>query len=76
MARIVMINDEVYARLRALKKKGESFGSVILRLMNQRKRISVLDLAGKWPYSREKMKRVEDTLEESWSKGCRQLQQS
>ena len=64
-----MINDDVYARLKALKKKGESFGSVILRLMSQRKRISVLDLAGKWPYSREEMKSVEDTLKESWTKG-------
>ncbi len=69
MARNIMINDDVYARLKALKKKGESFGSVILRLMSQRKRISVLDLAGKWPYSREEMKSVEDTLKESWTKG-------
>ncbi len=42
-SRTISVSDEAYSRLRAFKKKGESFSEVINRL-TERKRLS--DLAG------------------------------
>ncbi|MCF2136710.1 MAG: antitoxin VapB family protein [Candidatus Thorarchaeota archaeon] len=67
----IMIDDEIYARLKAMKRVGESFDVLILRLINQRRKTSMLDLAGTWPYSKKKMKEQEEMLRTSWRMGSR-----
>jgi len=37
MGRVIKVSDEVYERLKVLKKPGESFSDVILRLLNYNK---------------------------------------
>lgn len=71
MPKNIMVSDEVYARLRALKREGESFTELIRRLMNYQ-RTSLLDLAGEWPFTKDETERAERLLEESWQKGWRQ----
>ena len=68
MGKNIMISEEIYLRLRDMKREDESFSELIRRLLNY-KRTSVLDLAGTWPFSKRVTERLERTLEETWQKG-------
>ncbi len=68
MAKNIMISEELYMRLRAMKREGESFSVLIRRLLNYQ-RVSLLDLAGEWPFSKEVTKKSERILEETWQRG-------
>ena len=68
MAKNIMISNEVYTRLRSLKRDGESFSDFIRRLLNYKK-ISLLDLAGEWPFSKKVITEQEKILEETWQTG-------
>ncbi len=68
MAKNIMISEELYMRLRAMKREGESFSDLIRRLLNYQ-RVSLLDLAGEWPFSKEVTERSERTLDETWQRG-------
>jgi len=45
MGKVIMVSDEVYERLKMLKKPGESFSDVILRLLSYKPKLS--DLIGR-----------------------------
>lgn len=68
MSKTIMISKDAYERLKALKRGGESFSKLILRLLSHRK-ISLLDFAGKWPYSIEATREMERKLKETWKRG-------
>ena len=68
MAKNIMISNEVYTRLRAIKRDDESFSELIRRLLNYKK-TSLLDLAGEWPFSKKVITEQEKYLEETWQKG-------
>ncbi|MHA1637597.1 MAG: antitoxin VapB family protein [Candidatus Thorarchaeota archaeon] len=68
MAKNIMISNEVYTRLRSIKRDDESFSDLIRRLLNYKK-TSLLDLAGEWPFSRKVISEQEKYLEETWQKG-------
>lgn len=68
MAKNIMISEELHMRLRAMKREDESFSDLIRRLLNYQ-RVSLLDLAGEWPFSKEVTERSERILEETWQRG-------
>ncbi len=39
----IMVRDEVYEKLKAMKKEGESFSDVILRLVERKAGVEVLE---------------------------------
>ncbi len=74
----VSLSEEAYEKLRRVKKEGESFSQLILRLIEREVNVSILDFAGafaegsdEWEtiekgiYERRKEKsRLENLLEE------------
>lgn len=68
MSKNIMISNEIYKRLRSIKRDDESFSELIRRLLNYQK-TSVLDLAGEWPFSKKVTSELEEYLEETWQKG-------
>jgi len=44
MGRVIMVSDDVYERLKRMKKPGESFSDVINRLLNYKPKLS--EIAG------------------------------
>ncbi|MHA1812587.1 MAG: antitoxin VapB family protein [Candidatus Thorarchaeota archaeon] len=71
MPKTIMIGDDLYSLLKKMKRDGESFGALIKRLIGRR-RESLMDLAGTWPYSRSKTREAEESLRETWSTGWNQ----
>jgi predicted CopG family antitoxin len=48
MTKVVSLSNEAYQTLKNLKKSGESFSDVVLRVAAEQKRKSLLEFAGKW----------------------------
>jgi predicted CopG family antitoxin len=48
MTKVVSLSNEAYLTLKNLKKPGESFSDVVLRVTGERKRKSLLEFAGTW----------------------------
>lgn len=48
MTKTISLSDEAYDALARLKKPGESFSDVALRLSRRASQESILDLAGSW----------------------------
>jgi predicted CopG family antitoxin len=48
MTKVVSLSNEAYLTLKNLKKPGESFSDVVLRVTSERKRKSLLEFAGTW----------------------------
>ncbi len=47
MSKLVSLSDDAYYGLFRLKRQGESFSKVVMRLLQPRKK-SILDFAGAW----------------------------
>lgn len=48
MTKTISLSDEAYAALAGLKREGESFSDVALRLAKERRQEGILALAGAW----------------------------
>jgi predicted CopG family antitoxin len=48
MTKVVSLSNEAYQTLKQLKKSGESFSDVVLRVVGERKKKSLLEFSGKW----------------------------
>jgi predicted CopG family antitoxin len=48
MTKVVSLSNEAYQTLKQLKKSGESFSDVVLRVAGERKKKSLLEFSGKW----------------------------
>ncbi len=48
MTRLISVRDEVYELLVGLKRTGESFSSLFLRLTKEAPKTSIMELAGAW----------------------------
>ncbi len=55
MARAIMVSDEVYKELTALKKPGESYTKVIHKFIHpQKQKKNFMDFAGAWSFMSDK----------------------
>jgi predicted CopG family antitoxin len=48
MTKVISLSNEAYLTLKNMKKKGESFSDVVLRVAGERKKKSLLEFSGKW----------------------------
>jgi len=63
-SKIIHVKDEAYDSLKLEKGLDESFSDVILRLTNNRGKIS--DSFGKWKMSDKEVKEFSSELKKSW----------
>jgi predicted CopG family antitoxin len=48
MTKVISLSNEAYETLKKQKKSGESFSDVVLRLVSEKKKKSLLEFSGKW----------------------------
>jgi predicted CopG family antitoxin len=48
MTKVISLSNEAYQTLKASKKPGESFSDVVLRVVGEKKKKSILEFSGKW----------------------------
>ncbi|MGB9741434.1 MAG: antitoxin VapB family protein [Candidatus Bathyarchaeia archaeon] len=64
----ISLSDEAYNKLASLKKKGESFADVILRLCSEAPKKNLTSFAGAWIMSDEEEKKIFGEISELWRK--------
>jgi len=62
----ISLSDEAYERLASLKRKGESFADVILRLCSKTPSKPLASFAGSWVMSDEDERRIFGEISELW----------
>ncbi len=48
MTKVISLSDEAYSTLKKMKRNGDSFSKVILRMAKTEERTSLAAFAGKW----------------------------
>ena len=48
MTKVISLSNDAYQTLKHLKKSGESFSDVVLRVAGERKKKSLMEFSGKW----------------------------
>ncbi len=48
MTKVISLSNEAYQKLKNSKKPGESFSDVVLRIVAEKKKKSLLEFAGTW----------------------------
>jgi len=48
MTKVISLSNEAYQTLKKLKNSGESFSDVVLRVVGDKKKKSILEFSGKW----------------------------
>jgi predicted CopG family antitoxin len=48
MTKVMSLSDKAYETLKSLKKSGESFSDVVIRITSKEKKKSLLEFAGTW----------------------------
>lgn len=64
----ISLSDEAYEKLASLKREGESFTDVILRLCSKSPKKPLASFAGSWMMSEEEEKKIFREVSELWSK--------
>jgi len=64
----ISLSDKAYKKLAALKREGESFTDVILRLCSTSTKKPLKSFAGSWNMSEEEEKEIFGMLSELWKK--------
>jgi len=64
----ISLSDEAYETLASLKRKGESFTDVILRLCSKTAKKPLKGFAGFWNMTDEEEKKIFGEVSELWSK--------
>jgi predicted CopG family antitoxin len=64
MAKNVALSNDAYGTLEKLKRNGESFSDVVMRLANKEGKPNIMDLAGAWKDDREIGKIFDKILED------------
>ena len=62
----ITIRKEVYEKLKALKKKNQSFSDVIESLIDQK--TGLLDFFGAWELDEEEFENINKMLKRGWTK--------
>ena len=58
----VSLSEEAYEKLRHVKKEGESFSQVILRLIEREVNVNILDFAGAFAEGSEEWETIEKEI--------------
>ncbi|TFG18811.1 MAG: antitoxin [Promethearchaeota archaeon] len=58
----VSLSEEAYEKLRRVKKEGESFSQVIIRLIKRDENVSVLDFAGSFSEGSKEWESIEKEI--------------
>ncbi len=66
MTRVISLSDEAYDELKKLKKEGESFSDVVIKMTVTEKK-PLTDFFGKWPVKGE-LDRIEKELKQERKK--------
>ncbi len=48
MTKVISLSEKAYETLKGMKKPGESFSDVVLRVSKEKKKKSLLEFAGTW----------------------------
>ena len=48
MTKVISLSEKAYETLKAMKKSGESFSDVVLRVAKEKKKKSLLEFSGTW----------------------------
>lgn len=64
----ISLSDEAYNKLVSIKKKGESFNDVILKLCSQTPKKNLASFAGTWVMSDEEEKIIFGEISKLWRK--------
>ncbi len=62
MTKTISLSEEAYGLLRGLKREGESFSEVTLRIAKRARQEQVLELAGAWNLSDEAAASLKQTV--------------
>jgi len=62
------LSDDAYKRLSSLRREGESFTDVILRLCSKTVKRPLASFAGAWIMSEEEEKEIFSEISELWKK--------
>ncbi|MCP8317362.1 MAG: antitoxin VapB family protein [archaeon] len=64
----ISLSDEAYEKLATLKKKGESFSDVIIRLYSKTPKRPLSSFAGAWSMSDEEEEKIFGELSGMWKR--------
>jgi predicted CopG family antitoxin len=48
MTKVISLSEKAYQTLKGMKKPGESFSDVVVRIADRKKKKSILEFAGTW----------------------------
>lgn len=48
MTKVISLSEKAYETLKGMKKPGESFSDVVIRVVGKEKKKSLLEFSGKW----------------------------
>ena len=48
MTKVISLSEKAYETLKSMKKPGESFSDVVIRVASKEKKRSILEFAGTW----------------------------
>ena len=48
MTRVISLSEKAYETLKSMKKSGESFSDVVIRVAGKEKKKSIIEFAGTW----------------------------
>jgi predicted CopG family antitoxin len=48
MTKVIALSEKAYTTLKGMKKSGESFSDVVLRVASEKQKKSILEFAGTW----------------------------
>ncbi|MFQ6061183.1 MAG: antitoxin VapB family protein [Thermoplasmata archaeon] len=68
MTKTISLSDDAYARLAKLKKEGESFSDVVIKLSEQATKVSPLDAFGSWKGDEKEARKLFRTIIEERSR--------
>ena len=62
MVKVISLSDAAYVEMKALKREGESFSDVVLKLVEKPARKSITAFVGKWPGPKEELDKIKRLL--------------
>ncbi|TXT59135.1 MAG: hypothetical protein BAJALOKI2v1_250041 [Promethearchaeota archaeon] len=61
-SKTISLSEDVYSLLKNMRREGESFNEVILRLLQESKKKDIMKLKGSWKGSDEETEKILDLI--------------